>query len=144
MYAQGRIRIGGTVGFSTTSGGGSTRNWLILGLGAGVFVLDGVEVHADSTAWLGNPIAVTLTPGVRYVFHMVPVIKPYVGTFYRHYFLGDGHVDSDSMGARAGANLMLGKSSYIAVGAIYEHFFDTNLFLDADQVYPEILLALAF
>jgi len=129
---------------STTIGGSSSRTWFILGIGAGYFFVDGLEGHADSTFWIGDPFLATLTPGVRYVFHMVPVVKPYVGTFYRHYFVTGPLSDSDSLGARAGVNFMIGRNSYVAGGVIYEHFLDDALFENPDQVYPEITVAIAF
>jgi len=143
-FARGTIHVGGTIGFSTTVGGSSSRSWFILGVGGGYFFLDGLEAHADTTFWIGDPFLATLTPGVRYVFHMVPVVKPYVGTFYRHYFVTGVLSDSDSLGARGGVNFMLGRNSYLAGGVIYEHFLDDALFENPDQVYPEITIAIAF
>jgi len=144
LFAQGRIRVGGTIGFSTAVGAGSSQSWFILGVGAGVFVLDGLEPHADTTFWIGDPFLATVTPGIRYVFWMVPVVKPYLGTFYRHYFV-DGPVgDSDSLGGRVGVNFMMSPNAYVAGGIIYEHFLDETLFDNPDQVYPEIMIAVAF
>jgi hypothetical protein len=143
-FAKGSIHVGGTIGVSTTVGGSSSRTWFILGVGAGYFFLDGLEAHGDTTFWIGDPFVATLTPGVRYVFHMVPVVKPYVGTFYRHYFVTGVLSDSDSLGARGGVNFMLGHNSYVAGGVIYEHFLDDALFENPDQVYPEITIAIAF
>lgn len=144
LFAQGRLRVGGSIGFSTAIGGASNQSWFILGVGLGAFVLDGLEVHADSTFWIGDPFLATLTPGVRYVFWMVPTVKPYVGTFFRHYFVTGVLEDSNSLGGRAGINIMMSERAYVGGGVIYEHFLDDALFTNADQVYPEITIAVAF
>lgn len=143
-FAQGRIRVGGMIGLSSTIGGASSRTWFILGVGAGYHVLDGLEPHADTTFWIGDPFLATLTPGLRYTFHMVPVVKPYVGTFYRHYFVSGPLSDTDSLGARAGVNFMLNEFSYVAGGVVYEHFLDDALFEEPDQVYPELMISVSF
>lgn len=143
-YARGTINIGGTLGFISTIGGVSSRSWVILGLGAGYNVLDGLEARGDATFWIGDPFIATLTPGIRYVFHMVPVVQPYVGTFYRHYFVTGDLSDTDSVGARAGVNFQFTRGGYLGAGAVYEHFLDSNLFAEPDQVYPELTIAIAF
>lgn len=143
-FSRGRLSVGGGIGFFSTIGGTSSRTWLLLGIGAGYFVLDGLEVRGDAGFWIGDPFIVTLTPGIRYVFHMVPVVHPYVGTFYRHYFLSGGFSDTDSVGARLGANFMLNQMSYVGAGVVFEHFLDSNVFSNPDQIYPEITIALTF
>jgi len=132
------------IGVSTAVGGGSSQSWFILGVGAGYYVLDGLEPHADTTFWIGDPFLATLTPGIRYVFHMVPMVKPYVGTFYRHYFVDGPLRDTDSIGGRAGINFMLNDFSYVAGGLVYEHFLDDDLFTEPDQFYPEIMVSVSF
>lgn len=132
------------IGFSTTVGGSSSQSWFILGVGAGYYVIDGLEPHADTTFWIGDPFLATLTPGIRYTFHMVPVVKPYIGAFYRHYFVSGILSDTDSLGGRAGVNFMLNEFSYVAGGVVYEHFLDDALFAEPDQVYPEIMISLSF
>jgi len=143
-FARGRLRVGGMIGFSTAVGGGTSRSWFILGVGAGYYVLDGLEPHADTTFWIGDPFLATLTPGIRYVFHMVPMVKPYVGAFYRHYFVDGPLGDTDSIGGRAGVNFMVNDFSYVAGGLVYEHFLDEDLFAEADQFYPEIMISVSF
>lgn len=138
-FDQHSIRVGGSFGASS--------DYIIFGIGAGYFVLNGLEVGLDTTFWVaGDPFISTLTPGVRYVFHMVPTVKPYVGGFYRHYFVSDHFLysDSDSIGARAGLLFMLGTSAFLGGGVIYEHFLDTDLYLDKDQFYPEIIIGFSF
>ena len=132
-FDQGRIQLGiGIGGASATD-----TSWMILGLGAGYFVLKGLEVEAGTSLWLfGDPFIATLSPGVRYVFHMVPKVKPYLATFYRHYFITNDLPDSDSIGGQVGAYYMMNDSAYLGLGLIYEHFLDSNLYSEPDQFYP--------
>ncbi len=138
-FDQGRLRLGIGLGWTSTS----RTDWLILGAGLGFYVIDGLEVALDSTFWVvGDPFVATLTPGLRYVFIQLPSVKPYIGAFYRHYFVGDGYDDTDSLGGRLGVYFMLSKNAYIGGGIVYEHFLDDDLFASRDQFYPETHLLL--
>lgn len=140
-FQQWRISLG--VGLGWASSGSS--NWTILGVGAGVFVLDGLKVGFDSTFWVGDkPFIATVTPSLTYVFHMVPVVRPYLGTFYRHYFVDNGYADTDSIGGRAGLYFVIARNLFIGGGIIYEHFLDKDLFTNRDDVYPELSFTFAF
>jgi hypothetical protein len=140
-FDQGTLRVGIGLGFVSSY----SEDWLILGLGFGGFVLDGLEAHLDTTFWvIGDPFMATLTPGVRYVLHFVPKVKPYIGAFYRHYFVSDNHLDTDAIGGRVGLNFMTSPMSYFGAGLVYEHFLDADLFSDQDQFYPEITFAFSF
>ncbi|GEM_PF-865226 len=142
-FSQGRIRVGLGIGMATSS----SNDWLLLGLGAGYYVFDGLEPHLDTTFYLfGDPFIATVTPGLRYVLHMVPRIKPYVGAFYRHYFVATELPDTNSIGARLGLYFMTGGMSYFGGGAVYEHYTDENYFAKGDQDvwYPEITFSLSF
>src|SRR5262245_10107749 len=82
-FSRGSIRLTLLVGWGSTV----TEEYLILGGGPGYFLADGLEIGLDYEAWLfGEPVMHRLSPETRYIFHMVPVIKPYVGVFYRHTF----------------------------------------------------------
>lgn len=140
-FDQGRIRLGVGLGWTSTS----DTNWLILGAGLGIYVFDGLEVGLDSTFWvIGDPFVSTLTPGLRYVFIQLPSVKPYVGAFYRHYFVGDGWDDTDAIGGRLGVYFMLSQQAYLGGGIVYEHFLDDDLFASRDQFYPELTFSFAF
>lgn len=139
----------GSTRVSIVLGGGESFNssYLILGAGVGYFFFDGLELEADAQAWLfGDPFVATVTPGVRYVFHMVPKVNPYVGTFYRHYFV-ESLNDFDTYGARAGLLLRVGSNGYLGGGAMYERRFDCDereFRESCDQWYPEITFSLSF
>lgn len=140
-FDRNSVRVGLVVGWAQAD----TTDWLVLGGGLGYYVLDGLEVHADANFWVGgSPFIATVTPGVRYVFHMLPDVKPYVGTFYRHYFVDRPGFDSDSLGGRAGIYFMVNSHAYIGGGLVVEQLINNNLFENATQVYPEVTFALAF
>ncbi|HSC89463.1 MAG TPA: hypothetical protein VLC09_19410 [Polyangiaceae bacterium] len=136
-FDRGSIRLSVMLGWAQ----GSTTDWLMLGGGAGYYVLDGLEVHADANFWLiGDPFIATVTPGVRYVFHQLRDVKPYVGAFYRHYFVDAPSADSDSIGGRVGVYFVVNPHVYFGGGLVVEQLVNNNLFYDDTQVYPEITI----
>lgn len=140
-FRQWSISLG--LGLGWASSGSS--NWTILGAGAGVFVVDGLKLGFDSTFWVGDkPFIATTTPSLTYIFHMVPVVHPYLGAFYRHYFVDSGYSDTDSLGGRGGVYFVIGRHLFIGGGIVYEHFLDDNLFTSRNDVYPEISFTFAF
>jgi hypothetical protein len=142
-FSRGSVRLSVLIG----TGSSVSDTYLILGAGLGYFLVDGLEVGLDYDIWfLADPVLNRLSPETRYVFHMIPVIKPYVGAFYRHTFVAD-YDDFDYVGARAGAYIIPSRSrSYIGAGAVYEHMLDCedSAFLDCDSVYPEITFGISF
>jgi hypothetical protein len=149
-----RRRLGGpffqgTVRFSLVVGTGVTKSdtYFILGTGLGYFVADGFELGVDYEAWLfGSPVLNRLSPEARYVFFMVPVIKPYVGFFYRHTFI-KRHDDVDYLGGRAGLFIQPERSrAYAGAGAVYEHVIEcrASQFVHCHEWYPEVSLGVTF
>ena len=138
----------GTIGVSVMAGSVSagSRDYIIFGAGVSYYVLDGLAVGLDGEVWLAeDPTVYTLTPQARYVLYFVPVVKPYVGAFYRHYFLTDEFDDIDSIGGRVGAYIVPGGGSYIGLGAVYEKQLgcEDNGFRDCDSWYPELTIGFA-
>jgi hypothetical protein len=123
-----------------------SNDYLIMGAGLGYYVIDGLEVGVDGAIWLfDSPTIGTLTPQIKYVVHQLPIIKPYIGTFYRHYFVGDDIEDLDSVGARVGVYIVSGKGAYFGIGGLYEHMLDCNEnVLECDSWYPEFLVGISF
>ena len=141
LFARGQSRMGFVVG----SGSGYGNNYLILGVGAGYFVMDGLALELDFDAWIGaTPFIWRASPGLRYVLWQLKAIKPYGGVFYRHGFVGSGFPDTNSYGFRVGLIYQSSNRSYVGFGAVYERFFSDDGFTDRDQWYPEVMFAKAF
>ena len=143
-FARGSVRLSVLIG----TGSSAYDTYLILGGGAGYYLLDGLELGLDYEAWfLADPVMHRLSPGLRYVFHMVPLIKPYIGGFYRHTFVGSDIEDWDSLGARGGIYYVPPNGGlYVGGGAVYEHLLgcSNSAFVDCDDVYPEIFVGVTF
>src|SRR5690242_20113541 len=80
LFQQGRIQG------SITGGLGSfnDNNYFILGLGAGVFVADGLETSLNADGWFGNsPQIYDVSPQFRYIFQHLFSFDPYIGGLYR-------------------------------------------------------------
>lgn len=137
-FAQGRWRL------AVRGGGGSVnqKRYFALGFGASFYVFDGLEVGIDLEQWIGEePLISKISPQVRYVFHQLSPFSPYLGVFYRHWFIWTAQVDGfDTLGGRAGITWSTGFVGYVSGGVVYERVLgacgDT-----CDIVYPEIGLA---
>lgn len=142
-FSRGTLRLTLLVG----SGSSITENYLIVGGGVGYFILNGLEVGLDYEAWIfGSPVMHRVSPETKYIFHFVPVIKPYIGAFYRRTFVTEGYDDYDHVGARGGIFYAPPRSRiYVGGGAVYEHLVDCtdSAFMDCDDVYPEIMIGIS-
>lgn len=138
-FAQWRVRLSGGAGIVSNF----DRTYLALDLGGGVFLLDGLELGLDVQQWLGSgPLVTKLSPQLRYVFWFVPVITPYLGAFYRHWFITDDIDDIDTVGGRLGVFLARGMVVF-GGGAVLEHAFN-GCDEDCLFVYPELVLSFSF
>ena len=142
-FAKGKVRVGFYGGAGSTLG----QTYVILGAGAGYYLMDGLEAGVDLEGWvLQSPAFWKVTPQVRYVLWQVSPIRPYVGAFWRHTFVtGDNSQfipDYDSYGGRLGIAYRKG-GNYLAVGAVYEKFIDSP-FTDDSIWYPEIAFWVSF
>ncbi|MCA9564594.1 MAG: hypothetical protein KC561_13950 [Myxococcales bacterium] len=139
-FDQGNIRI--ALGGGTSVGFGS--HYFVIGAGVGYFVMDGWEVAVDSPFWLGeSPFVSQLSPSTTYYFHWLPVVHPYTGVFYRHWFVGDDIDDIDTLGFRVGAVFTASTNFYAGGGVVYESVVsecDEN----CTDVYPEFRVGLSF
>jgi len=119
---------------------------LIVGAGYGYYVWDGLDLRLDADMTLGRePFVARTTPGIQYVLHFIPGIHPYVGGFYRHWFIGSGEDDMDSIGTRVGGIFVQGASTYIQVGLVWEKIVKNCRPGDpCSFTIPEIMISLAF
>ena len=138
-WQQGSVRVSAGLGFGVIDGERTT----IVGLGGGYNVVDGLELGLDVDAWFGGPYRITrLTPGAEYVLWFVPVIHPYVGTFYRRWFITDQD-NLSSVGLRGGAYLGANGPILIALGIVHESFLG-GCRLGCSDWYPEARFVIRF
>jgi hypothetical protein len=138
-FARNRVQlsIGGGVAAD------SHQTYLQFGVGIGYFLTNGLQIGVATDLWtIGDPTLINVTPGLTYVFWMVPKIKPYIGGFYRHAFVFD-RPDLDSIGSRAGLYFVADRV-YFGLGVVYEHWLSCPGYLACDEVYPEAVLAFSF
>jgi hypothetical protein len=139
----------GSVRLTLLLGTGTTRDdtYFIIGGGLGYFIANGLEVGLDYEGWFfADPVLHRVSPETRYVFHMIPVIKPYAGVFYRRTFVMQDNPDYNQVGGRLGAYYVPRSGRmYIGGGAVYEKTLDceSSAYLDCDSWYPEISFGIA-
>ena len=141
-FAKGRTHFVFTAG----TGYAFDETYVVVGLGAQYYVVDGLNLGLHWEYWTGSdPKMSKLTPSMTYVFHKMNPVKPYVGAFYRRTYL-ERLEDLDSFGARAGVYLQAGRNSYIGAGLVYESYVDceTATYRECDSTYGEISFTIAF
>lgn len=136
--------------FALEVGGGtqSAFGYSYFGVGAGVsyYVVDGLALGSFALHEFGDgPSLNQVRPSATYVAQPLvgswPVI-PYVGGFYKHWFVGDPYEDVDSAGARAGV-LYLNGRLLVGLGAVFEHVLSTCE-VDCNSVEPDVTLGFTF
>lgn len=141
-FASGRMH------FAVSGGTGHAfdQTYFVLGLGASYYVIDGLNIGVFAESWSGaDPHLYKLTPSLQYVFYQVPVVKPYVGAFYRRTYTS-GLADADSAGGRAGGYVAAGRNAYVGAGVVYESYIDCNkaVYRSCSSTYPEVSFTFAF
>jgi hypothetical protein len=141
-FSQGRSR------FSIVGGNGYAfdESYFVLGVGAGYYVADGLNVGLDLEWWTGGDPGITkVSPSLQYVFYQVPRVAPYVGAFYRRSYIQDFE-DLSSAGGRAGVYISAGRNTHVGLGAVYESYFDCeeSTYVSCSDTYPEISFTVAF
>lgn len=142
VFSQGRTHLVVTAG----NGYAFDNNYLVLGVGASYYVLDGLSVGLSAESWSGSdPGMYKLTPSVQYVFHQVPRVSPYVGAFYRRAYI-DNRANLDSAGGRAGVYITAGRNAYVSAGLVYESYLDCDkaVYRSCSDTYGEVGITFAF
>jgi hypothetical protein len=144
MFSQGQKRVTGVVGWGHTFG----QDYLLVGVGVGYFIRNGLDVGVDFEGWFGgDPQLYKISPRFDYVLWKPQRIKPYVGGFYRYNFVGGNKIDdTSSLGGRIGAFYKGSGRGMAGAGAVYERYLncDESVFSSCDVVYPEVFVAVSF
>lgn len=138
-----------SVGVVVGSGSAFNDNYIILGVGAGYYVVRGLELGIDVQHWFsGDPSITKVSPKITYVFTQPKVVKPYLGAFFRRTFYGDykgiSIDDENSYGYRAGAYFTTDNRVFIGGGIVYEEYIDCSALYDCSTTYPEIIFTVSF
>jgi hypothetical protein len=142
VFSQGRTHLAVVGG----SGYAFDNTYLVLGVGASYYLVDGLNVGLYAESWSGaDPGISKLTTSLQYVFYQVPRVSPYLGVFYRHTYI-DNLPDLNSTGVRAGAYVAAGRNTYVGGGIVYESYLNCNkaTYSSCSDTYPEISITFAF
>jgi hypothetical protein len=141
-FTAGSTRISLLVGGNTAF----DKDYTVLGIGVGYYVMDGLELGLDAETWQGNsPHIERITPGVSVVLYSFQTVKPYAGIFYRRTFI-ENFGDHNEAGARAGGIVMVGQRTYFGAGVVYDQRLncDKSIYSSCSDVYPELMFAVVF
>ena len=128
------------------SGRAFSNDYIIIGLGAGYYVLDDLELGLDGEAWLGgDPDMYKLSPQAKYILPTQSRLRPYIGAFYNHLFI-DNYDDLDTIGGRGGVYFIQEGQWFLGVGVVYESYLDCDdtIYSSCDEIYPEITFSFSF
>lgn len=141
-FDQGNLRVSIVIG----TGQAYNNDYTIVGLGAGYYVKNGLELGLDGETWLGgDPDINKLSPQAKYILYTQSRFRPYIGVFYTHSFV-DSEDDFDTMGGRGGVYILQDERWYIGVGAAYELYIDCDESINnsCTDFYPEITVSFTF
>ena len=129
----------------SAGGGGGVGGWS-LGVAAGYFMAEGLEVGLGSTYIRSDDLSlVQVTGSTTYVFLPTESWNPYTGGFARHWFVADGDVEpKSSVGVRGGFYSRSGHNLLFGLGAVYEVIVDCEPADECTSTYPEFSLSLIF
>lgn len=135
-FDRGTSRVSVNIGTSTTF----SSNYVQIGIGAGYYPLDGLELGLDARLWLGGELDIyEAAPSVTYVFTQLGTLKPYGGLLYRHTFI-EGREDLSAYGARGGIFLQQSQNLVVRAGvaAIRYRNCERTTGSDCTEYYPEV------
>jgi len=141
-FASGRTHVVVSAG----NGYAFNETYFVLGLGVSYYVINGLNVGLSAEYWSGaDPHVWKISPSVNYVFYQVPVVKPYIGAFYRRTYV-ENLPDLNSYGGRAGGYVQAGRNAYLGAGVVYETYSDCNtaIYRSCSDTYPELSFTVAF
>lgn len=130
-------------------GGGASafgRTYSVLGIGAGYFVDNGLEVGLDAETWSGNSPGITqVSPQIRYVLNTSSAFNPYAGIFYQRTFI-QNNPDNNTVGGRVGVFYAAGGNASFGAGVVHARHLncDKAVYSSCSETRPEISFAIVF
>ena len=142
LFDQGAKRISVILGSGSSFG----NDYTVLGIGAGYYVFDGLELGLNVQSWLGDdPSIYQITPEATYTYQINDKIAPYAGVIYRETIIDDRD-NTSAYGAKAGLNIITGRNSYIGAGVVTMKYNDCreSILVSCSETYPEFSLLFSF
>jgi hypothetical protein len=134
-----RVRVWANLGATWTYG----TTYVNLGAGVGYVVYAGLLPTFDVSFSFGaSPTILMLKPGLDWFLPLPGRIRPYVGAYYAHWFVGAGYADQDALGARGGFAFAQAGPMVLLLGIAYEHVF-TNCYGTCSYWVPQIIAGFA-
>jgi len=133
-WRQGRSRLAMGGGVSGLTG----SNLFYVAVSYGYFIVDNLELGVDALMLFGDqPFQLRVGPGLLYIVPIEAEVQPYVGAFYRHWFVpDDAFLDQDTLGGRLGLVLRSG-GTFLQLGLVMESIIST-CDDDCTSFYPEL------
>jgi hypothetical protein len=141
-FGKGTRRATFTAGWGRSFG----EDYLLLGLGVGYFIRNGVGLNISVERWaLNDPGVTKFTPELQIVVPRPRGPRPYLAGFWRRAFVEDAD-DLSSIGGRVGIYNKIAGRSAAGIGAVYEKYLDCDesVYSSCSQVYPEAVFGVSF
>lgn len=141
-FKSGKTRISVSAGNSRAY----NDNYFQLGLGAGYYPVDGLELGLDARSWLGGEIRIhEIAPSVTYVVGDFGGFAPYAGALYRQTFIEDRD-NIGAYGARGGVLVRQSQNLHLRAGVAVLRYRDCNQTMGSDctDYFPEFSAGLYF
>ena len=141
-FSKGATRLSVVLG----AGYSFDEEYVILGVGAGYYLLDGLELGLNVQTWLGgDPDITQITPELTYVLQTKANFNPYAGVLYRRTLIS-GLDDLSAYGGRAGLYIPAGNRLFIGAGGVWMKYLDCeeSQYRDCSDGYPELTFSFMF
>lgn len=143
MFSVGHKNFGFHIGQDNAYG----NNYTVIGVNVSYFLIDNLSTGLGYQTWLGeDPSINQVTLPLTYHVPIEGMLRPYVGAFYSHTFMGeDKHYeynDYDSYGGRVGVTMQTSPNSYVSFGWVQEVYDDG---VDKEsRGYPQVSAGFSF
>ncbi len=118
------------------------NTYFLLGARVGYEIAFGLTLDVEGQWWTGStPSLGKLAPGLIW-YVPIPLLHPYIGAFYAHWFVGSNFGDQDAVGWRAGLQVASAGPASVDVGFAYEHLLSCPA--NCDSWWPEVSAGVRF